>query len=52
MSNIKHKVSRIGQYALFVGYVFHVGQLDECLVLWSWIRRMSSMVGLIRYVSS
>ena len=52
MSNIKHNVSRIGQNAFFVAYVFHVGQLDECLELWGWIRRMSSIFGLIGYVSS
>ena len=52
MSNIKHNVSKIEQYAFFVAYVFHVGQLDEYLVLWGWIRRMYSMVGLIRYMSS
>ena len=52
MSNIKHNVSKIEQYALFVAYVFHAIQLDECLELWGWIRRMSSIFGLIGYVSS
>ena len=52
MSNIKHNVSKIEQYALFVAYVFHVGQLDECLELGGWIRRMSSIFGLIVYMSS
>ena len=37
MSNIKHNVSKIEQYALFVAYVFHVGQLDECLVYLDWL---------------
>ena len=52
MSNIKHSVSKIEQYALFVGYVFHVGQLDEYLELWGCIRRISSIFGLIGYMSS
>ena len=46
MSNIKHNVSRIGQYALFVVYVFHIEQLDKYLELWGWIRQLYSVFGI------
>ena len=46
MSNIKHNVCRIGQYTFFVVYVFHVGQLDEYLDLWGWIRQIYSVFGI------